>query len=75
MLRKKSILQKKMKDYNSIDTDDRVMVLAICTFPYTSPSVYQVSFVYLQYFRNMPSSILLLQILGREITNYSVITP
>ena len=39
------------KGNNSINTDDRVMVLAFCTSPYNSLSLYQVSFIYLQYFQ------------------------
>ena len=38
------------KENNSIHTDDRVMVLAFCTSPHSPLSLYQVSFIYLQYF-------------------------
>ena len=38
------------KGNNSINTDDRVMVLAFCTSPHSPLSLYQVSFIYLQYF-------------------------
>ena len=38
------------KGKNSINTDDRVMSLALCTFPHSPLSLYQVSFIYLQYF-------------------------
>ena len=44
------ILQKNRKGYNSINTDDRVMVLAFCIFPHSLLLLYQVSFIYLQYF-------------------------
>ena len=43
-------------------------MLAFCTFSHYHLSVYQVSFVYLQYFRDMLQTNLLLQKLGREIT-------
>ena len=38
------------KGNNSINTDDRVIILAFCTTPQSPLSVYQVSFIYLQYF-------------------------
>ena len=38
------------KDSNSVDTADRVMVLALCNSPHGPLSVYQVSLNYLQYF-------------------------
>ena len=38
------------KGNNSINTDNRVMVLAFCTSPHNPLSLYQVSFIYLQYF-------------------------
>ena len=34
---------------NSINTDDRVMALAFYTSPHSPLSLYQVSFIYLQY--------------------------
>ena len=37
------------KGNNSINTDDRVIVLAFCTSPYSPLSLYQVSFIYFQY--------------------------
>ena len=41
----------KMKmESNSVNTVDRVMILALCKFPYDTLSVNQVSFNYLQYF-------------------------
>ena len=36
---------------NSVNTGDRVMVLAFCNSPYSPLSVYQVSLNYLQYFK------------------------
>ena len=36
------------KESNSVNTGDRVMVLAFCNFPYGPLSVYQVSLNYLQ---------------------------
>ena len=47
------ILQKTRKENNSINTDDRVMVLAFCTFSHSPLSVYKVSITcsYLQYFK------------------------
>ena len=41
---------KNRKGNNSINTDDKVMVLAFCTSPHSPLSLYQVSFIYLQYF-------------------------
>ena len=41
---------KTKKGNNSINTGDRVMVLAFCNSPYGPLSVYQVSLNYLQYF-------------------------
>ena len=38
------------KGNNTINTDDRVMVLAFCTSSHSPLSLYQVSFIYLQYF-------------------------
>ena len=38
------------KGKNSINTDSKVMVLAFCTSPHIPLSLYQVSFIYLQYF-------------------------
>ena len=38
------------KGNNSINTDDRVMVLTFCTSSHRPLSLYQVSFIYLQYF-------------------------
>ena len=38
------------KGSNSVNTSDRVMVLAFCNFSYSPLSVYQVSLNYLQYF-------------------------
>ena len=38
------------KEKSSINTDDRVMVLAFCTSPHSPISLHQVSFIYLQYF-------------------------
>ena len=43
-------IAKLRKGYNSINTNDRVTVLVFCTFPHSSLSLYQVSFIYLQYF-------------------------
>ena len=39
-----------MKGNNSVNTGDRVMVLAFCNFPHSPLSVCQVSLNYLQYF-------------------------
>ena len=57
------------KGNKSINIDNRVMVLAFCTSPHSPLSLYQVLFIYLQYFyRDMLRTSLLLQKLGREIT-------
>ena len=42
---------KNRKGNNSINTEDRVMVLAFCNSPHGPLSVYQDSFIYLQYFK------------------------
>ena len=44
------------------------MGLAFCTFSYNRLSVYRVLLIYLQYFRNILQTNVLLQKLGREIT-------
>ena len=41
----------KRKGSNSVNTGDMAMVLAFCNFPYSTLSVYQVSFNYLLYFQ------------------------
>ena len=37
------------QENNSINTDTRIMVLAFCTFSHSPLSLFQVSFIYLQY--------------------------
>ena len=49
MLRTNFLLQKIKKGSNSVNTGDRVMVLAFCNSPHGPLSVYQVSFNYLQF--------------------------
>ena len=44
------LLVAKIKKSNSVNIGDRVMVLAVCNFTYSPLSLYQVSFIYLQYF-------------------------
>ena len=46
----KLFIAKIKKGSNSVNTDYKVMVLALCHFPHGPLSVYQVSFNYLQYF-------------------------
>ena len=46
----KLFIAKIKKESNSINTGDRVMVLAFCNSLHGPLSVYQVSFIYLQYF-------------------------
>ena len=46
----KLFIAKIKKDSNSIYTGDRVMVLAFCSFLHSPLAVYQVSFIYHQYF-------------------------
>ena len=46
----KHFIAKIKKGNNSVNTCDRVMVLAFCNSPQSSLSLYQVSFIYLQYF-------------------------
>ena len=48
-LDKFNIAKIRNKNY-SINTEDRVMVLAFCTSPHSPLSLYQVAFIYLQYF-------------------------
>ena len=67
MLRTNLLLQKLEREI-TINTGNRVMVLALCTSSHYRLSVLQVSFIYLQYYRNMLHTKLLLQKLGREIT-------
>ena len=60
------------KGSNSINTDDRVMVLAFCDSLHSPLSLYQVSFIYLQYFyRYAPVKLTTAKIRKR---NNSVIT-
>ena len=40
-------IAKLRKGNNSINTDDMVMILAVCTFSHSPLSLYQVSFIYL----------------------------
>ena len=49
MFRTSFLLQKITKENNSVNTGDRVMVLALCNSPHGPLSVYQVSLNYLQY--------------------------
>ena len=46
----KLFIAKIKKGSNSVNTGDRVMVLAFCNFPHGPLSVYQLSLNYLQYF-------------------------
>ena len=66
MLRTNLLLQKLEREI-TINTGNMVMVLALCASSHRL-SVLQVSFIYLQYYRNMLHTKLLLQKLGREIT-------
>ena len=47
----KLFIEKIKKGSNSLNTGDSVMVLALCNFLHGPQSVYQVSFIYLQYFQ------------------------
>ena len=49
MLRTSFFIEKIKKGSNSLNTGDSVMVLALCNFLHGPQSVYQVSFIYLQY--------------------------
>ena len=53
----------------SVNTGRRVIVLAFCNFPYVPLSMYQVSFNYLQYFRDMLWTSLLLKQIRKEINS------
>ena len=46
----KIFIAKIKKGSNSVNTGDMVMVLAFCTSPHSPLSLYQVSYIYLQYF-------------------------
>ena len=46
----KHFIAKIKKESNSVNTVNRVMVLTFCDFPYSFLSLFQVSFIYLQYF-------------------------
>ena len=50
MTRDKLFIAKIQKGSNSVNTGDRVMVLALCNSPQGPLSVYQVSLNYLEYF-------------------------
>ena len=68
----KLFIAKIKKGSNSVNTHDRVMLLAFCYCPYSHLSVYQVSFIYLQYFyRYAPEKLTIAKI---RKGNNSVIT-
>ena len=51
------------KESNSVNTVDRVMILAMCNFPYGPLSVYPVSFKFLLYFqRYAPDKLFIVKI-------------
>ena len=56
------------KGSNSMNTGDRVMVIAFCDSPHCPLSVYQVSFNSLLYFQRYASDKLLLQKFKKEVT-------
>ena len=56
------------KGNNSINTDDRVMVLAFCTSPHSPYHCIKFHLFIFNTFRDMLQTSLLLQKLGREIT-------
>ena len=64
----KLFIAKVKKGSNSVNTGDRVMVLAICNSLHGPLSVYQVSFIIFNTFRDVLRTSLLLQKLEREIT-------
>ena len=65
----KLFIAKIKKGSNSVNTGDRVMVLAFCNSLYGPLSVYQVSFFFIfNTFRDVLRTSLLLQKLEREIT-------
>ena len=70
----KLFIAKIMKGSNPVNTGDRVMVLAFCNSLHSPLSLYQVSFIYLQYFRDMLRTSLLLQKLERKITLKLLVT-
>ena len=68
----KLFIAKNKKGRNSVNTNDRTMVLAFYNFLYGSISVYQVLFINLQYFlRYAPDKLTIAKI---RKGNYSVIT-
>ena len=65
----KLFIAKIKKGSNSINTSDRVMILAFSNSLYSPLSLYQVSFIYLQQFKkNALDKLHVLQKLKREIT-------
>ena len=62
-------IAKTSKGNNSINNDDRVTALTFCTSPHSPLSVYQVSFVYLQFFqRHVPDKQIIEKKIGRKIS-------
>ena len=61
MLRTSFFIAKIKKERNSVNTSDRVIVLAFSNSLHGPLSAYQVSFIYLQYFSDMLWTSLLLQ--------------
>ena len=51
MLRTSFFIAKIKKGSNSVNTGERVMVLAFCNSLHSPLSLYQVSYIYLQYYQ------------------------
>ena len=64
----KLFIEKNKKGSNPVNTGEKIMVLAFCNSPYGPLSLSQTSLNYLNTFRDMLQTSLLLQKLGREIT-------
>ena len=66
MLKDKLIIAKVKMGSNLVNTCNKVTVLVLCTISDGHLSIYQVSFDFLLYFRDMHRTNLILQKLGRE---------
>ena len=65
----KLVIAKIAMGNNSINTGDRVMVLAFCASYHYHLSIYQVSFIYLQYFQRYAPDKLIAKIRKRDNCN------
>ena len=61
------------KGINSVNTVDRVMILALCNFPYNPLSEYQVSFNFLVYFQRYAPDKLFIAKMKKESNSVNTI--